>query len=128
MAHGLLFECSVCLIFRFPAMATSTWRRRTGTRHGRTITLEGDTDMLSRQTPKPYRRRLLHGWYQTLNDSLRTRVSAAARRQGVPCPSEDSSSYLRIALAEAPGLLERVRHIKRMLGTNPCNEYLHAGE
>jgi hypothetical protein len=74
--------------------------------------------MLSRQEPKPFRRRLLHGWYQTLNDSLCTRVSTAARRQGVPCPSEGSSGFIKIAVAEAPGLLERVRHIKRLLSSD----------
>ncbi len=71
--------------------------------------------MYSRQEPKPFRRRLLSGWYQTLNDSLRKRVSAAARRQGIPCPSDGSSAFARIAVAEAPGLLEKVRHVKRLL-------------
>ncbi len=72
-------------------------------------------EMYSRQEPKPFRRRLLSGWYQTLNDSLRRRVSAAARRQGIPCPSDESNAFTRIALAEAPGLLEKVRHVQRLL-------------
>jgi hypothetical protein len=71
--------------------------------------------MFSRQNPKPFRRRLLRGWYRTLNDNLRQRVTAEAERRGVACPRDDSSAFIRIATAAAPALLEKVRHLKRLL-------------
>lgn len=68
------------------------------------------------RSPKPFRRRLILGWYRTLNDQLRGRVAASAQKQGVPCPADESTGFFRIAATEAPGLLDRVRHLKSLLG------------
>jgi hypothetical protein len=43
-------------------------------------------------------------------------VAAGAQRQGVPCPADDTTGFFRIASIEAPGLLDRVRHLRGLLG------------
>jgi len=73
--------------------------------------------VFSRISPKPFRRRLILGWYSTLLEQLRGHVAAGARRQGVPCPADESTGFYRIASIEAPALLDRVRHLRSLLGS-----------
>jgi len=62
-----------------------------------------------------FRRRLLKGWHRTLKETLQRRVLVAAKRQGIPCPADDSSGFIRIATVEDPDLLQRLRHLKSLI-------------
>jgi len=63
----------------------------------------------------PARVRMLRGWYSTLRENLRQRVATAAKEDGLHQPAEETTAFIRIAKATAPGLLDRIDHVRCLL-------------